>query len=159
MKIRQSMRRRQSKRWRLQTKRDLPQAASRPSIRQKRTIMENFKAMGNMKRLETLCIAGAVAVLAVSCGKEGAVREDRASEVEFTASELQVKTVFGEKADGKYPVLWTSNEKLHCSIILKLEVRLEEDSMLMCCHPPTGIPPDSPHHSLTTETEATVSMQ
>ena len=33
--------------------------------------MENFKAMGNMKRLETLCIAGAVAVLAVSCGKEG----------------------------------------------------------------------------------------
>ena len=74
--------------------------------------MENFKAMGNMKRLETLCIAGAVAVLAVSCGKEGAVREDRASEVEFTASELQVKTVFGEKADGEYPVLWTSNEKV-----------------------------------------------
>lgn len=74
--------------------------------------MENFKAMGNMKRLETLCIAGAVAVLAVSCGKEGAVREDRASEVEFTASELQVKTVFGEKADGKYPVLWTTKEKV-----------------------------------------------
>lgn len=74
--------------------------------------MENFKAMGNMKRLETLCIAGAVAVLAVSCGKEGAVREDRASEVEFTASELQVKTVFGEKADGAYPVLWTSNERV-----------------------------------------------
>lgn len=65
-----------------------------------------------MKRLETLCIAGAVAVLAVSCGKEGAVREDRASEVEFTASELQVKTVFGEKADGAYPVLWTSNERV-----------------------------------------------
>lgn len=74
--------------------------------------MENFKAMGNMKRLETLCIAGAVAVLAVSCGKEGAVRADGASKVEFTASELQVKTVFGEKADGKYPVLWTTKEKV-----------------------------------------------
>ena len=74
--------------------------------------MENFKAMGNMKRLETLCIAGAVAVLAVSCGKEEAVREDRASEVEFTASELQVKTVFGEKADREYPVLWTTKEKV-----------------------------------------------
>lgn len=74
--------------------------------------MENFKAMGNMKRLETLCIAGAVAVLAVSCGKEGAVRADGASKVEFTASELQVKTVFGEKADGEYPVLWTTKEKV-----------------------------------------------
>lgn len=74
--------------------------------------MENFKAMGNMKRLETLCIAGAVAVLAVSCGKEGDVREDGASKVEFTASELQVKTVFGEKADGEYPVLWTTKEKV-----------------------------------------------
>lgn len=74
--------------------------------------MENFKAMGNMKRLETLCIAGAVAVLAVSCGKEEAVREDGASKVEFTASELQVKTVFGEKADGEYPVLWTTKEKV-----------------------------------------------
>ena len=118
--------------------------------------MENFKAMENMKRLETLCIAGAVAVLAVSCGKEEAVREDGASKVGFTAAELQVKTVFGEKADGEYPVLWTS---LHCSTTLKLGIRLEEDSMLMCCHPPTGIPPASPHHSLTTETEATVSMQ
>lgn len=74
--------------------------------------MENFKAMENMKRLETLCIAGAVAVLAVSCGKEEAVREDGASKVGFTAAELQVKTVFGEKADGEYPVLWTSNEKV-----------------------------------------------
>ena len=64
--------------------------------------MENFKAMENMKRLETLCIAGAVAVLAVSCGKEEAVREDGASKVGFTAAELQVKTVFGEKADGEY---------------------------------------------------------
>ena len=74
--------------------------------------MENFKAMENMKRLETLCIAGAVAVLAVSCGKEEAVREDGASKVGFTAAELQVKTVFGEKADGKYPVLWTTKEKV-----------------------------------------------
>lgn len=74
--------------------------------------MENFKAMENMKRLETLCIAGAVAVLAVSCGKEEAVREDGASKVGFTAAELQVKTVFGEKADGEYPMLWTSNEKV-----------------------------------------------
>lgn len=74
--------------------------------------MENFKAMENMKRLETLCIAGAVAVLAVSCGKEEAVREDGASKVGFTAAELQVKTVFGEKADGEYPVLWTTKEKV-----------------------------------------------
>lgn len=74
--------------------------------------MENFKAMENMKRLETLCIAGAVAVLAVSCGKEEAVREDGASKVGFTAAELQVKTVFGEKADGAYPVLWTTKEKV-----------------------------------------------
>ena len=65
-----------------------------------------------MKRLAALCIAGAAAVLAVSCGKEGAVREDGASKVEFTASELQVKTVFGEKADGEYPVLWTTKEKV-----------------------------------------------
>lgn len=68
--------------------------------------------MKNMKRLAALCIAGAAAVLAVSCGKEGAVREDGASKVEFTASELQVKTVFGEKADGEYPVLWTTKEKV-----------------------------------------------
>lgn len=74
--------------------------------------MENFKTMENMKRLAALCIAGAAAVLAVSCGKEGAVREDGASKVEFTASELQVKTVFGEKADGEYPVLWTTKEKV-----------------------------------------------
>lgn len=74
--------------------------------------MENFKTMKNMKRLAALCIAGAAAVLAVSCGKEGAVREDGASKVEFTASELQVKTVFGEKADGEYPVLWTTKEKV-----------------------------------------------
>ena len=65
-----------------------------------------------MKRLAALCIAGAAAALAASCGKEEAVREDRASEVEFTASELQVKTVFGEKADGAYPVLWTTKEKV-----------------------------------------------
>ncbi len=68
--------------------------------------------MENMKRLAALCIAGAAAALAASCGKEEAVREDRASEVEFTASELQVKTVFGEKADGAYPVLWTTKEKV-----------------------------------------------
>lgn len=74
--------------------------------------MENFKTMKDMKRLAALCIAGAAAVLAVSCGKEGAVREDGASKVEFTASELQVKTVFGEKADGEYPVLWTTKEKV-----------------------------------------------
>lgn len=74
--------------------------------------MENFKAMENMKRLAALCVAGAAAALAVSCGKEEAVREDCASKVEFTASELQVKTVFGEKADGEYPVLWTANEKV-----------------------------------------------
>lgn len=74
--------------------------------------MENFKTMENMKRLAALCIAGAAAVLAVSCGKEGAVREDGASKVEFTASELQVKTVFGEKADGEYLVLWTTKEKV-----------------------------------------------
>lgn len=74
--------------------------------------MENFKTMENMKRLAALCIAGAAAALAASCGKEEAVREDRASEVEFTASELQVKTVFGEKADGAYPVLWTTKEKV-----------------------------------------------
>ena len=74
--------------------------------------MENFKAMENMKRLETLCIAGAVAVLAVSCGKEEAVREDGASKVGFTAAEFQVKTVFGEKAGGAYPVLWTTKEKV-----------------------------------------------
>ena len=74
--------------------------------------MENFKAMENMKRLAALCIAGAAAALAVSCGKEETVGEDSASKVEFTASELQVKTVFGENTDGAYPVLWTANEKV-----------------------------------------------
>lgn len=71
--------------------------------------MENFK---EMKTFAAYFVAGAAAVLAVSCGKEENVKEDRASEVKFTASELQVKTVFGEKADGAYPVLWTSNEKV-----------------------------------------------
>lgn len=71
--------------------------------------MENFK---EMKTFAAYFVAGAAAVLAVSCGKEENVKEDRASEVKFTASELQVKTVFGEKTDGAYPVLWTANEKV-----------------------------------------------
>ena len=74
--------------------------------------MENFKAMENMKKLAALYVAGSAAVLAVSCGKEAAIGEGDASKVEFTTSELQVKTVFGEKSDGAYPVLWTADEKV-----------------------------------------------
>ena len=120
--------------------------------------MENFKAMENMKRLETLCIAGAVAVLAVSCGKEEAVREDGASKVGFTAAELQVKTVFGKKADGEYPVLWTTKEKVALFYNSQTgDQGWTNGGQYVAIRQLTGIPPDSPHHSLMTEVEATVS--
>lgn len=67
-----------------------------------------------MKKL-TYIIAIATSVLAMaSCQKEQNVtNSDDLTVVSFSTSEVQTKTTFGDKtAEGKYPTLWTGNEKV-----------------------------------------------
>lgn len=67
-----------------------------------------------MKKL-TYIIAIATSVLAMaSCQKEQNVtNSDDLTVVSFSTSEIQTKTAFGDKtADGKYPTLWTGDEKV-----------------------------------------------
>lgn len=67
-----------------------------------------------MKKL-TYIIAIATSVLAMaSCQKEQNVtNSDDLTVVSFSTSEIQTKTTFGDKtAEGKYPTLWTGNEKV-----------------------------------------------
>ena len=67
-----------------------------------------------MKKL-TYLIAIATSVLAmVSCQKEQNVtNSDDLTVVSFSTSEIQTKTTFGDKTDeGKYPTLWTGDEKV-----------------------------------------------
>lgn len=67
-----------------------------------------------MKKL-TYLIAIATSVLAMaSCQKEQSVtNSDDLTVVSFSTSEIQTKTAFGDKtADGKYPTLWTGDEKV-----------------------------------------------
>lgn len=67
-----------------------------------------------MKKL-TYLIAIATSILAMaSCQKEQNVtNSDYLTVVSFSTSEIQTKTAFGDKtAEGKYPTLWTGNEKV-----------------------------------------------
>lgn len=67
-----------------------------------------------MKKL-TYIIAIATSVLAMaSCQKEQSVtNSDDLTVVSFSTSEIQTKTTFGDKtAEGKYPTLWTGDEKV-----------------------------------------------
>lgn len=67
-----------------------------------------------MKKL-TYIIAIATSVLAMaSCQKEQNVtNSDDLTVVSFSTSEIQTKTAFGDKtAEGKYPTLWTGDEKV-----------------------------------------------
>ena len=67
-----------------------------------------------MKKL-TYIIAIATSVLAIaSCQKEQNVtNSDDLTVVSFSTSEIQTKTTFGDKtAEGKYPTLWTGDEKV-----------------------------------------------
>ena len=67
-----------------------------------------------MKKL-TYIIAIATSILAMaSCQKEQSVtNSDDLTVVSFSTSEIQTKTAFGDKtAEGKYPTLWTGNEKV-----------------------------------------------
>lgn len=67
-----------------------------------------------MKKL-TYIIAIATSVLATaSCQKEQNVtNSDDLTVVSFSTSEIQTKTAFGDKtAEGKYPTLWTGDEKV-----------------------------------------------
>ena len=67
-----------------------------------------------MKKL-TYLIAIATSVLAMaSCQKEQNItNSEDLTVVSFSTSEIQTKTAFGDKtADGKYPTLWTGDEKV-----------------------------------------------
>lgn len=67
-----------------------------------------------MKKL-TYIIAIVTSVLAMaSCQKEQNVtNSDDLTVVSFSTSEIQTKTAFGDKtAEGKYPTLWTGDEKV-----------------------------------------------
>ena len=67
-----------------------------------------------MKKL-TYLIAIATSILAMaSCQKEQSVtNSDNLTVVSFSTSEIQTKTAFGDKtAEGKYPTLWTGDEKV-----------------------------------------------
>lgn len=67
-----------------------------------------------MKKL-TYIIAIATSVLAMaSCQKEQNVtNSDDLTVVSFSTSEIQTRTAFGDKtAEGKYPTLWTGDEKV-----------------------------------------------
>lgn len=67
-----------------------------------------------MKKL-TYIIAIATSVLAMaSCQKEQNItNSDDLTVVSFSSSEIQTKTTFGDKnAEGKYPTLWTGDEKV-----------------------------------------------
>lgn len=67
-----------------------------------------------MKKL-TYLIAIATSVLTIaSCQKEQNVtNSDDLTVVSFSTSEIQTKTTFGDKtAEGKYPTLWTGDEKV-----------------------------------------------
>ena len=80
----------------------------------KKWITEHSKTRFNMKKL-TYLIAIATSVLAMaSCQKEQSVtNSDDLTVVSFSTSEIQTKTAFGDKtADGKYPTLWTGDEKV-----------------------------------------------
>lgn len=77
-------------------------------------ITEHSKTRIAMKKL-TYIIAIATSVLAMaSCQKEQNVtNSDDLTVVSFSTSEIQTKTAFGDKtAEGKYPTLWTGNEKV-----------------------------------------------
>lgn len=77
-------------------------------------ITEHSKTRFVMKKL-TYLIAIATSVLAMaSCQKEQSVtNSDDLTVVSFSTSEIQTKTAFGDKtADGKYPTLWTGDEKV-----------------------------------------------
>lgn len=77
-------------------------------------ITEHSKTRIAMKKL-TYIIAIATSVLAMaSCQKEQNVtNSDDLTVVSFSTSEIQTKTTFGDKtAEGKYPTLWTGNEKV-----------------------------------------------
>ena len=80
----------------------------------KKWITEHSKTRFTMKKL-TYLIAIATSVLAMaSCQKEQSVtNSDDLTVVSFSTSEIQTKTAFGDKtADGKYPTLWTGDEKV-----------------------------------------------
>ena len=77
-------------------------------------ITEHSKTRIAMKKL-TYIIAIATSILAMaSCQKEQSVtNSDDLTVVSFSTSEIQTKTAFGDKtAEGKYPTLWTGNEKV-----------------------------------------------
>lgn len=77
-------------------------------------ITEHSKTRIAMKKL-TYIIAIATSVLAMaSCQKEQNVtNSDDLTVVSFSTSEIQTKTAFGDKtAEGKYPTLWTGDEKV-----------------------------------------------
>lgn len=77
-------------------------------------ITEHSKIRIAMKKL-TYIIAIATSVLAMaSCQKEQNVtNSDDLTVVSFSTSEIQTKTAFGDKtAEGKYPTLWTGDEKV-----------------------------------------------
>lgn len=77
-------------------------------------ITEHSKTRFVMKK-STYLIAIATSVLAMaSCQKEQNVtNSDDLTVVSFSTSEIQTKTTFGDKTDeGKYPTLWTGDEKV-----------------------------------------------
>lgn len=77
-------------------------------------ITEHSKTRIVMKKL-TYLIAIATSILAMaSCQKEQSVtNSDNLTVVSFSTSEIQTKTAFGDKtAEGKYPTLWTGDEKV-----------------------------------------------
>lgn len=77
-------------------------------------ITEHSKTRFVMKKL-TYLIAIATSVLTIaSCQKEQSVtNSDDLTVVSFSTSEIQTKTAFGDKtAEGKYPTLWTGDEKV-----------------------------------------------
>lgn len=72
-----------------------------------------------MKKIfKTLLFIAAAALTFTSCEREelANTESDSAITLHITANTIDTKTVFGEKADGAYPVKWTANKQVAFSL-------------------------------------------
>lgn len=105
-------------------------AAQTKSVLQTRTILTISRLEDMMmKALKYFMAAAALTASLASCNKEveAPVAVDTVK-VRVHATSVQTKTVFGDKEDGQYPVLWTTNKKARFLAATKTAVDVLPDS-------------------------------
>lgn len=90
----------------------------------------NQRGEGKMKAIRFIMAAAAIAASLTSCNKKEieAPSAGDTVKVRIHAGAVQTKTVFGEKEDSQYPVLWTTNKKVSIYVADNYPVKVLPDA-------------------------------